>query len=89
MRRDKKMARAVRQFVGDRLDAVAAILRNEVFNPIPVVAEEDQVFCATDNQPVDLDDLGALQLAWRGPELRKGEIRLSAGEPDVGNDTDS
>jgi hypothetical protein len=59
----QKVPGAVGELVGHGLDSVAAVLGDEAFNPIPVIAEKDQVFRATHKQSVNLEDFGPLQVA--------------------------
>jgi hypothetical protein len=49
-----------------RLDAVAPVFRNEVFDPLTVIAMKDQVFRASDNEAVETDDIRALRSARQG-----------------------
>jgi hypothetical protein len=60
VRGDQKVPGTVGQFVSHGFDAVAAVLGDEAFNPIPVVTEEDQVFRTTYKQAVDFKDFGPL-----------------------------
>jgi hypothetical protein len=89
MRGDKKIARSAWQLVGDRLKAVAAVLIDEVLNPLSVIAEKNQVFGATDNEPVDFEDFGALQPTRRDFEVSETGVRLRAGESNIGDDANS
>jgi hypothetical protein len=76
----------MRNLLGHWLDEVASILRNKRFDPIVVIVIQDQVLGVADNQAVETVDLGPFQSARRDPKLRKAEVRLRPGQPDIRND---
>jgi hypothetical protein len=56
---DKEIARFIRNRLRHRFDAVAPVLRDEAFDPLPVIAIKDQVFRASDNEAVEVEDFRA------------------------------
>jgi hypothetical protein len=55
----------------DRLNAIAAILCYERLNPSKVIAIEDQVFGALNNEAVKIGDFLRLQFTLARPEFRE------------------
>jgi hypothetical protein len=72
--------------LGHRFDAVAAILRNKPFDPLVVIAIQDQVLRAADYEAVEIADFRPLESPRRGFELRKAEVRFCARQSDIGDD---
>ena len=69
---DVENARAVRNLLRYRLDAVSPVLSNEALDPRSV-----KVFRTANKEAIQVDDFCALQAALHGSELRKGAIGLS------------
>ena len=56
-------ARMMGYLVGDRLDTVMSVLGDEITSPRAIVAIENQVLSAADNQTIDFGNFGSPQFA--------------------------
>jgi hypothetical protein len=54
-------ARAIGNPVGDRLDAIVPVFGDEIANPFVIVAIENQILRALNNQAIYFDNFGASQ----------------------------
>jgi hypothetical protein len=71
MGRDNHITAMMLECLRDRLNAIAAVLGNEAFNPRMVIAVENQIFGALNNEAVKIGDFLRLQITLARFEFRE------------------